>query len=171
MDKKKGLLLLLLCLFPSIVLADSSSDFPFSFALMMEAFVTIHMTVFVLLPISKMYGGNNSQALFKILFVGRILLLLYFDFYVTTAVALADFVAVFIGAFIIVPISAAITKPLRITKIEEPKIIEYHSKKRKPSEKLFVRCAYCGRLGYLDDGSCDGCGAAFTEKDVLKDWR
>lgn len=167
MDKKKGLLLLLLCLFPSIVLADSSADFPFFFALIMEAFVTIHMTVFVLLPISKMYGGNNSQALFKILFVGRILLLLYFDFCVTTAVALADFVAVFIGAFIIVPISSLFCNLVK----EKP--VRKIDKVAKDNKREFeiVRCSYCGKLSRLDFTTCDSCGAAFTEKDILKEWR
>lgn len=179
--KKKMFLLLLLCLIPSLVLASSdTSGFPVGVAIFMEAFVTIHMTVFVLIPISNMYGGNNSKNLLAILFVGRILLLLFFDFFVTPTVAIADFFAVFIGAFLIVPISAAITgksafgnktMTVKTSSSNSKKVIEYNSMKKRPTEKTFVRCSYCGRLAYLSDETCDGCGAAFTEKDILKDWR
>lgn len=168
MNKKKMLLLLLLCLFPSIVLANSNSNgFTIVFAIMMEAFVTIHMTAFVLLPLSKMYGGNNSQALFKILFIGRILLLAYFDFFVTPSVAIGDFFAVFIGAFLIVPISSLFCNPVKEKPVRKIDKVANDNKR----EFEIVRCSYCGKLSRLDFTTCDSCGAAFTEKDILKEWR
>ena len=111
MKKKYLFLFIMLCLIPGIVYAEESfSDaFPLGMAIFMEAFVTIHMTVFVLIPISNMLGGNNSKQLLKILFIGRILILLFCDFFITTAIALVDFLSVFIGAFLVVPICAAIT--------------------------------------------------------------
>lgn len=168
--KNKKWLLLLLSLIPSVVFADNGSGgFPISFAIFMEIFVTIHMTVFVLLPLSKIWGGNNSKTLFKILFIGRLCLLLYFDFFVTPAVAIADFLAVFIGAFIIVPVSSIFYK--KPEGEQDKKIIKYNSAKKPKPNKVFVRCSYCGRLAYLDDTTCDSCGAAFTEDDILDEWK
>ena len=43
--------------------------------------------------------------------------------------------------------------------------------KKPKTNKIFVRCSYCGRLAYYEDGTCDSCGAAFTEKDILDEWR
>lgn len=167
---KKKVLLLLLCLIPSFVLANNgTSVFPVSYAIFMELFVTIHMTAFVLTPLSKMFGGSKSKELFNILFIGRILLLIYFDFFVSPIVAVADFLAVFLGAFIVVPFSSIFAKTPE--KNPDEKIIKYNSMKKPKTNKIFVRCSYCGRLAYYEDGTCDSCGASFTEKDILDDWR
>ena len=83
-------------------------------ALFMEAFVSIHMSVFVFLPLSKMISRENSKKIFWILFWIRIAILLCFDFFITTGIAVVDFLAVFVGAFIVTPIS--IKKGIRITK-------------------------------------------------------
>ena len=83
-------------------------------ALFMEAFVSIHMSVFVLLPLSKMISRENSKKIFWILFWIRIAILLCFDFFITTGIAVVDFLAVFVGAFLVTPIS--IKKGIRITK-------------------------------------------------------
>ncbi len=73
--------------------------------LFMEAFVTIHMSVFVLLPLSKLISKDNSRKIFWILFGVRIAILLFFDFFITTGIAIVDFMAVFVGAFIVTPIA------------------------------------------------------------------
>ena len=86
-------------------------------ALFMEAFVSIHMSVFVLLPLSKMISRENSKKIFWILFWIRIAILLCFDFFITTGIAVVDFLAVFVGAFLVTPIS--IKKGIRITKGSE----------------------------------------------------
>ena len=86
-------------------------------ALFMEAFVSIHMSVFVLLPLSKMISRENSKKIFWILFWIRIAILLCFDFFITTGIAVVDFFAVFVGAFIVTPIS--IKKGIRISKGSE----------------------------------------------------
>ena len=72
--------------------------------LFMEAFVTIHMSVFVLLPLSKLISKDNSRKIFWTLFGVRIALL-FFDFFITTGIAIVDFMAVFVGAFIVTPIA------------------------------------------------------------------
>ena len=88
---------------------ESNEDFPLGVALFMEAFVTIHMSVFVLIPLSKIFGKENHKKLFYILFILRVVLLLIGDFCVSTSVtAMSDFIGVFIGAFLVVPICASI---------------------------------------------------------------
>lgn len=77
-------------------------------ALFMEAFVTIHMSVFVFIPLSKIFGKNKSKQLFWTLFIGRIIILLIGNLYMPNVMSTIDFFAVFIGAFLIVPISGII---------------------------------------------------------------
>lgn len=72
----------------------------------MEAFVSIHMSVFVLLPLSKIISKENSKKTFWTLFGIRAAILLFFDFFITTGIAIVDFFAVFVGAFIIIPIAS-----------------------------------------------------------------
>ena len=74
-------------------------------ALGMEAFVSIHMSLFVLMPLSKILSGDNSKKMFWKLFGIRAAILLFFDFFITTNIAMADFIAVFIGACLLGPLS------------------------------------------------------------------
>lgn len=72
----------------------------------MEAFVSIHMSLFVLMPLSKIISKENSKKTFWILFGIRVAILLFFDLFITTGIAVVDFIAVFVGAFIIIPIAS-----------------------------------------------------------------
>lgn len=65
------------------------------------------MSIFVLSPLAKMISKENSKNVFWILFIIRATVLLICDFLVTPNIAMFDFFMVFIGAFIIVPISKA----------------------------------------------------------------
>ena len=65
-------------------------------AIVMEAFMSIHMSLFVLSPLSKIISKENSQKIFWILFVIRVVILLFFDIFITPRIALFDFFAVFI---------------------------------------------------------------------------
>lgn len=111
MKKLKKILLAILCLTPMIVFASGEDTLSIGEALFMEAFVSIHMTAFVLYPMAKMLAKEgNEKRLAVIFFIIRAAILLYFDFFVTPFIAIADFIGVFVGGFIIVPITAAITK-------------------------------------------------------------
>ncbi|CCY88463.1 uncharacterized protein BN817_00488 [Mycoplasma sp. CAG:956] len=90
---------------PFVVLA-SSGDSIIGVALFIEAFVTIHMTVFVILPLSRLLPLEDSSKAFWMLFISRVVFLLFCDFFVTPNVFILDFLSVFIGAFIVVPIAA-----------------------------------------------------------------
>lgn len=74
-------------------------------ALFMEAFISIHMSIFVLLPLSKIFSREDSDKLFWKLFLIRVVILLFFDFFITPLIAIVDFFGVFVGAFLVVPIS------------------------------------------------------------------
>ena len=110
MKRKNIYLFIMLLLFPTIVLASDgdSSSFPIGMAIGMEVFVSIHMSVFVLLPLANIFDPDKSKKLFMKLFVGRIIFLLIFDFFITPSIAILDFIAVFIGVFLVVPITAKI---------------------------------------------------------------
>ncbi len=78
-------------------------------ALFMEAFVSIHMTVFVLSPVVNIL--NNPKITLKELFLGRVVILLICDILISPMLtAIIDFMMVFIGVFIIVPILAVTRK-------------------------------------------------------------
>lgn len=113
MKKNKLLLIITSLLLPNIVYAsNSSSSLPVSIAIFMEAFVSIHMSAFVLKPMANIFSENEAQSksLHIKLFIMRVIVLLIFDFFITTNIALFDFFAVFIGAFFLVPICSSIKK-------------------------------------------------------------
>lgn len=87
---------------------SDSDDFGFFGALFIEAFVTIHMSVFVLSPISKIFGKDKHKLLFKILFIIRIIILIIGDLISPGGMMMIDFFSVFIGAFLVVPLCAVI---------------------------------------------------------------
>ena len=103
---KKMIGFIWLLLVPFVVLASSSEGTFILFAILTEAFITIHMTIFVIWPLSKLLPFNDSRKTFWTLFIFRIVFLLFCDFFVTPGVYTLDFLFVFIGAFIVVPIAA-----------------------------------------------------------------
>ena len=62
------------------------------------------MSVFVLIPLSKIISKNNSKKTFWILFGIRVAILLFFDLFITTRIVIVDFISLCIGAFILIPI-------------------------------------------------------------------
>ena len=77
---KVFLSILAFILIPTITFASSSSgteSFPIGVAILMEAFVSIHMSIFVLFPLSKMLSKEGeSKKLFLTLFTIRAVILL-----------------------------------------------------------------------------------------------
>ena len=64
------------------------------------------MSLLVLMPLSKIISKEDSKKTFWILFGIRVAILLFFDLFITTGIAILDFIAVFIGAFILIPIAS-----------------------------------------------------------------
>ncbi|MCR5483045.1 MAG: NOB1 family endonuclease [Bacilli bacterium] len=189
-DKFKRLLFITMLMIPMIVFADTFEGvfgevFPIGYAIGMEAFVSIHMSVFVLWPISNMLAPNNNKQLFAILFVIRAAILLYFDFFVTTAIAMVDFFAVFAGAFIIVPIMSLVTKrspfgaPGQILddSIKEfqknggisKALSEYNDTTTTTNNNSTVelRCARCYSLINMSDKFCPKCGYELKSSNIM----
>ena len=109
MKKIKMFLMCTLLMIPTMVLASSGNNiFSIGSALGVEAFVSIHMSVMVLIPLSRLISQDNSKKVFWILFISRAAILLFFDFFITTYIVIVDFLAVFIGALLILPILSGI---------------------------------------------------------------
>ena len=110
-ERIKRLLFTSLLLIPTIVYASSGeSGFSMPVALFMEAFVTIHMSLFVLKPIAALLEKEHDGKLFWQLFSTRIVILLICDVLISPLIAIVDFLAVFVGGFVVVPILAAVKK-------------------------------------------------------------
>lgn len=166
--KNKLLLLTPLLLFPITVFAESvgssGEGIDLSMAIFMEAFVTIHMSVFVLKPLSMIIGKEeNNKKIFWRMFIIRAIVLLYFDFFITTGIAIVDFLAVFIGAFIVVPISASVTKtPLNQRSNQVMVNTNRTTNLVVPQQTIInsIICSQCGLKLKSTDKFCGNCGAA-----------
>lgn len=157
MKKLKMLSIIMLLLFPTIVFASSGNDeMAITMALAMEAFVTIHMTIFVLLPLANTFDPDKSKKLFKKLFIGRIIILLIFDFFITPYIAIIDFFGVFIGAFLVVPIASTLTK----NKITIQSATEITTNVENNVE---LKCSKCQAVLKPTDTACPQCKTAVSK--------
>lgn len=169
--KNKILFIISLLLIPTIVFASGGiNDFPVGIALGMEAFVSIHMSTFVLKPLANMFSKENSKKTFWTLFVIRACILVFCDFFVTPSIAIFDFMGVFIGAFIIVPICAAITK----TSIFGTSNQVIRTTSTPPTTPLpdqvkgiELKCAKCNAVLQIKDKFCSNCGEPFDGNNVV----
>ena len=158
---KNYLLLMSLFLIPSSVLASSGvkSSSIFS-AILMETFMSIHMSVFVLSPLAEIISYENKKQIFWILFTVRAFILLIFDFFISTSIAIFDFIFVFIGAFIILPISSYINK--KRTK-KNQSIINSTISTKLPTQEKVILCSKCGEKLQEPYKFCSKCGTKVEE--------
>lgn len=123
----------------------------FSGAIIMELFITIHMSVFVFWPLSSAVNDNkeNVKKTFIILFAVRALFLIFCDAFISTTVALLDFFFVFIGAFAIMPIFLGFFGKKKVpNNISHPSIPALEEKK----------CPKCGNIIDITTNFCQSCG-------------
>lgn len=73
-------------------------------AIFCEAFVSIHMSIFVLFPLAGIINRNNVVKTFIVLFCIRLVILLIGDIINPAAMMIIDFMSVFFGAFILIPV-------------------------------------------------------------------
>ena len=156
---QKYILILFVLIIPRMVFASTGNDdFPISSALLVEAFVTIHMSLFVILPISELVSKDNKN-LFWTLFFIRIGFLLFFDLFITTYIAFVDMIFLAIGAFIITPILSIFVKK---------HLIHFFSKKDTTvGEKNELKCKKCNTIINSKHKFAAGCGTKLTSKNVL----
>lgn len=158
---KKKLLLLSLLLMPIIVFAEggSSGMDPFA-ALFMEAFVSIHYSVFFIHPLAELVAPNNTKKVFWIFFMIRVGILLYCDFFVTPTIAILDFMSLFACAFIGLPIIISLDSKKKAGL--EKKINEQLGSDvfiMATEEKKDLYCPSCGKTLDPKDKFCTNCGA------------
>lgn len=168
---KKILLMISLLLTPIMVFASNGDNgIAIVAALAMEAFVSIHMSIFVFKPLASLISEENSKKTFWILFSVRVAILLFFDFFVTTFIAIFDFVSVFFGAFIVSVISTLKDKNKKgAVSIISP---DQNIKVTTPITKnqiagLELKCSKCNAVMKITDKYCPGCGAPFDGNNVV----
>ena len=86
------------------LIESDSDDFGIGMAIFMEAFVSIHMSVFVLFPLAGIINKNKVPQTFAVLFCIRLVILIIGDIIAPGIMAIIDFMSVFFGAFIVVPL-------------------------------------------------------------------
>lgn len=172
MKKNKLILILMLLLFPTLVFASDgdSTGISLAMAIGMEAFVSIHMSVFVLKPIADAFDPDKSKHLFIILFVIRAVILLFCDFFVTTGIAVIDFFAVFVGAFLITPIVLATKRKKGFTANTVNNATSINNMQTTssvtPNPNVILKCTKCGNILNINDKFCTACGTAFDGNNV-----
>ena len=162
MKKAKILSILSLLFLPIIVNASGDNGISFGAALFMECFVSIHMSLFVLLPLAHIMSPSNSKNVFWTMFAVRAVFLLICDLFIPE-IAILDFIAVFIGAFIIVPIATGINAvankklPINIptnVALQNATVTTTVTSNQPVEEK----CSKCGYQYTEVDKFCPNCG-------------
>lgn len=158
----KIMLLISLLFIPSLVFASNGSNQDYIMPIFFEIFGTIHMSAFVLTPLSKMIKPDDSSKIFWIMFIARIVLLVLLDIFVTPWVGIVDFISIFIGAFIVVPICSKITNTPIDTRSNQ--VIKNTTAEIKGIE---IRCAKCNSILKITDKFCAKCGEPFDGNNVV----
>lgn len=159
MKKFKMILIILILLMPTLVFASSGEeDIPLFVAIFMEVFVSIHMSLFVLKPMADMISPSNSNKLFWKLFAIRAGVLLFFDL-ITPNIAIIDFLAVFVGGFLVVPITGIFYRKKNATNmITAPTVNEKLSTLSQNIVPEEMKCKNCGTIVLSSDKFCMNCG-------------
>ena len=164
MKKNIKYILIGLLLIPTVVLAEVSEEtIILMSALGMEAFISIHMSLFVLLPLSKILKPDDSKNFFWRLFIIRIIVLLIFDFLITPFIAIVDFFAVFVGAFIIIPKLAKNSESINSVLTGTEKEMINNSI---VNNSISINCTKCGGVLQVTDKFCPNCGTPFEGNNV-----
>jgi len=173
MRKKVGfkfLLFISLFILPMMVFAsDNNTDFVLGLpeALFIEAFVSIHMSVFVLMPLAKILSTDYKKMFWK-LFVIRAGILLFFDFFVTTSIAFVDFFGVFIGAIFVLPIAYGIKGKKHESTNSTESTISVQSVQQntgtvnQQTNPMMLKCPKCGKELAQGNKWCSACGTQST---------
>lgn len=164
----KIVMIISMLLFPCLVFASSGeNDISIGMCIGIEAFVTIHMSVFVLKPLSEMFSKDNSTKTFLTLFIIRAVFLLICDFFVTPWIFMVDFIAVFVGAFLVVPICALITKSKNNGIISQTAVPTTVQTPQEQIKGIELRCAKCNSILQITDKNCKKCGEPFDGNNVV----
>lgn len=149
---KRSLWLIILLALPLVVYASSGNEsIPLLVALVQGAFFSIPFAIFVFLPLAKIYAKDNYKVLFWKMFGIRVLILLVFDFFISTAIVGIDFFLMFMGTFVVVPLCTIINKKVLSDNNQSTTIRDAD-----------LKCLKCGTILKITDKSCPKCHTPFT---------
>ncbi len=156
------ILFLIITLIPMIVFAsgDTSSVNIIS-ALLTHVFISIHASVFMLLPLSQLVGPINGKSSFWKLFWIRVMILIFLDLISPEFAIVVDIISIFVGGFVLLPLSSAKGKVKTVrtsTPISTP---------TNNSNSINLKCAKCGNTLLVTDKFCINCGAPFDGNNVV----
>lgn len=168
MKKAKIISILSLLLLPAFVYASDGSE-PLDsiiFLIFIEAFITPHVSLFVLSPLTKIISPANSKKLFWELFIARIIILLIGNL-INPLIFAIDFIGLFIGAFLVVPLATAINAivrkgktPLQAanTDIQKEAYAASTNTQTVTANNPNNKCIKCGYEYPEEDKFCPNCG-------------
>lgn len=167
---KNYLILMSLLMIPSIVFASANNGTSLYEILSTEIFATLFSILLVLKPLSRIFSEteSDSEKLFWILFLIRILILTVLYLFVTTNIHVFDIFAVIIFGFFVVPICSAIKKkdPYKSVKVV-PNITVTSQMTNKTISRVTIKCAKCGNVMNVNDKFCINCGEPFSGNNAV----
>ncbi len=92
----------------------NQASLAFSCVVSIELVVSIYAIIFMLLPLSKILGKKNYKKWFTILLLLRILMLIIGNIIVPLSTILVDFLSIFVGVFLILPICYAYIRKSKV---------------------------------------------------------
>ena len=155
-------LTILFCFLSCVVYAAGSSNengIPITVAIILEMFLSFPMAIGFFNPLSKAISPTNPKKIFLIMFIIRILFLLFVDFYATTLIVLFDFYILVVGIVGILP---------RVKRKCEARLIKKITMQTNNNNNNFTtvlntrainRCEYCNSLVKDNIKFCEKCGA------------
>ena len=154
MKKLRIFLLMLLFIFPSTVFAlEPHGSLGIFGSIFIEAFLTFFY-VLTLTHITKVIFKTNYKKILIILLIIRIVLLLFFDCFINTDIAIIDFLGVFLLVLIGLPVTEVVSS--------------FIDKRQKESMNMNEanKCEKCGTGYVTGDAYCSNCGVKLPEPKV-----
>ena len=136
---------------PRVVYASSGNDsFPLDVAIFIEFFISFHMSFLVLRPIAEMISKEEKNRVFWLLFSLRVAVLLFFDFFITPAIAIFDFWIAIFGMIIV-----SVIKKVRKSNIA-------NNVNTVNQQVTNLTCPKCGIVLKATDKFCVNCGTSLV---------
>lgn len=156
-------------LIPVMVFASTGNDGEYIVAAIFgELFWTAHISMFVFKPLALIISKKKSRTAFWILHSIRAVILLICDFFIPLKIVAFDFLFIFVGSFVVLPICAAISKFINYG--EDP-LIDYDFTARltnaSSNTDVELRCSKCNSILKATDKICSNCGEPFDGNNVV----
>lgn len=155
---KNFILSLSLLMMPVIVWASSDgTEFSFFSAFIVEAFISVHVSFAVLIPLSQIIKEDQieQKKMFWKLFWIRVAYLVFFDMIIPEIIMMIDIFSIFVGAFVIIPIYSVVSSKQKGNVDSVSTEISNMS--------MMLKCPSCGIELSSANKFCVNCGAKLTE--------